>query len=159
MGDDVVFDLFGSKIRFCLVAVPSAWRRFRRRLRCWPSSRAHVSISVHADRDTGAAVWLVTPPCTDTLHGVELVRAHRAIISISINEPDTFNLSSPATLIDILVISGLTHSAIQTLAFQRLSRLSGPLNNELRKTSIIMNTTCQNVVERPHGKMHGGAAI
>ena len=58
-----------------------------------------------------------------TVHGVDLVRVYRVPFLISIDESDTFDLSS-ATLIDIIVISGLAPPSIQTLAFQHLFRLS-----------------------------------
>ena len=38
-------------------------------------------------RVVGPAVQLVAPPCTDAVHGVDVVRVHRAPCSISIDEP------------------------------------------------------------------------
>ena len=92
-------------MHFRLAAAPSPRCRSRCRLirvcvtvTCvaqFPCPRAPVE---PRGRGAGASVLLVTPPA----HGVNPVRAHRAPMSLSIDELVTFYLSSPDSSIDIL---------------------------------------------------------
>ena len=88
----------------------------------WPRSRARVRQPTRIGR----------PGRQCTAH--DFVRAHRAPLSISIDETDTFHPLSSASLIDFVAISCLTLSSIRTLALQYLFQLCRwSSDDELRK--------------------------
>ena len=138
-----------SKMRFRLAAAPSASRRPRCNLiRVSVTCVGPVPGPMCIYRPTrsgtrGLTVQLVAPPCTDTVHGVDFVRAHQAPTSINLAHDSAsvrrrprsgatsanldidrrtryFRSVISCTLIDIFGISDLTYSSMQTLVFQHL---------------------------------------